>query len=81
MVEDYLLEILLHFRSFFACEILEELANTDFDPLLTRVHHVLRQVAQENIVMLLLVLGAKEFPNSRMIDIVEQNEQVVEDLD
>lgn len=56
LVQDDLLEILLHFRSFLACEVLEELANADFDPLLASVHHVLSQMAQEDIVVLLLVV-------------------------
>ena len=56
LVQDDLLEILLHFRSLLACEVLEELANADFDPLLASVHHVLSQMAQEDIIVLLLVI-------------------------
>ena len=56
LVQDDLLEILLHFRSFLACEVLEELANADFDPLLTRVHHMLSQMTQKDIIVLLLVI-------------------------
>ena len=81
LVQDDLLEILLHFRSFLACEVLEELANADFDPLLARVHHVLSQMAQEDIVVLLLVVGAQELANGRMVHIVQKDEQVVKDLD
>ena len=81
LVQDDLLEILLHFRSFLACEVLEELANADFDPLLARVHHVLSQMAQEDIVVLFLVVGAQELANGRMVHIVQKDEQVVKDLD
>lgn len=77
----YLLEVLLHFWCFLARQVLEELTNANFYSLLARIHHMLGEMAQENVVVFLLMIWAEEFSNCRVIDIVEQDEQVVEDFD
>ena len=66
-----LLEVLLHFGCLFAGEILEEFTNADLDSLLARIHHMLCQVSQEHIVVLLLMVGAEELSDSRVVHVVE----------
>lgn len=74
MEQDDLLEIFLHLRRFLRREIFEELADADFDPLLTRVDHVVRQVSQEDVPVFLLVLRAEEVPDRRRVDVVQQHQ-------
>ena len=61
MIQDHLLKVFLHLRRLLTRQILEELTDADFDPLLTRVHHMLGKMAQKDKVVLLLVVAAEEF--------------------
>ena len=80
MIENDLLEILLHLSSFFGRQIFEEFTDWDFDALLGSVDHVVGQMSKEDIIVLLLIVWAEEISNGRSVDVVQENQKVVENL-
>ena len=53
-----------------ANEILKELTNTDLNAHLATIHHVDGQMPQEDVVILLLELTAKERSHIMVIDVI-----------
>ena len=70
----------MHFRGLFADEVFEKLAYADFNSHLAAVDHMLGQMSQEHVVVLLLKLTCQESPHVLVVYVVLQEQQIVENL-